>query len=144
MSNEVRPMEAFKYIRPAVDRPKTIVWLAKTDRLFATVQVITHGGETNLHAHSHLDGVWFVLRGRARFYSDLNTVAAELGEYEGILIPRGAKYWFESVGDEPLEILQVECSDIPLRTHEELMADRTDYTPPPRSGRTANVEAMRL
>jgi mannose-6-phosphate isomerase-like protein (cupin superfamily) len=111
--------------------------------LFATIQVVKEGGETNLHAHPHLDGVWFVMSGRARFYSDEHTLAAELGPHEGILIPRGAKYWFESAGDEPLEIFQVECADIPFRSHDELMTERKDYTPP-RRGRSQSLEAARL
>jgi mannose-6-phosphate isomerase-like protein (cupin superfamily) len=122
-------MTTFRFDRPAADKPKKVVWLGKTDRLFATIQVITKGGETNLHSHSHLDGIWYVLKGRGRFYSDETTLAGDLGPGEGIIIPRGVKYWFEAAGDEPLEILQVECSDKAIRTHEELMADRNDFTP---------------
>lgn len=134
-------MQAFRYDTPATEKPKTIVWLAKTDRLFATVQVITSGGETNLHSHSHLDGFWYVLKGRARFYSDVNTVHAELGPSEGVLIPRGVKYWFESAGDEPLEILQLECSDVPFKTKAELIADRVDHAAPAARKESQHVEA---
>ena len=102
--------------------------LARTDRLLAAVQTVTKGGETNLHSHSHLDGLWFVLRGRARFYSGQREVVGEFGAFEGVLVPRGARYWFESSGEEPLEILQVECSDIAFGSEEELAKDRTDYT----------------
>ena len=127
-------MQPFRYERPEVDKPKKIVWLGKTDRLFATIQVISKGGETNLHSHTHLDGLWYVLKGRGKFYSDETTLAGDLGPGEGILIPRGIKYWFESVGDEPLEILQVECSDKAMTTHSELMSDRNDFTPVKRAG----------
>jgi mannose-6-phosphate isomerase-like protein (cupin superfamily) len=122
----VRTMGTFKYVAPSMDRAKKFVHLARTDHLFASVQAVTKGGETNLHSHSHLDGFWFVLRGRARFYSDEKTLVGELGVHEGILIPRSAKYWFESSADEPLEILQVECSDIPF-TDANLRDDRIDY-----------------
>jgi mannose-6-phosphate isomerase-like protein (cupin superfamily) len=127
-------MQPFRYQRPEADKPKKIVWLGKTDRLFATIQVITKGGETNLHSHTHLDGLWYVLKGRGKFYSDETTLVGDLGPGEGILIPRGVKYWFESTGDEPLEILQVECSDKAFHTHNELMADRNDFTPVKRAG----------
>jgi mannose-6-phosphate isomerase-like protein (cupin superfamily) len=136
-------LTAFRYERPETDKPKKIIWLAKTDRLFATIQVINRGGETNLHAHAHLDGFWFVMKGRGRFYSNATTVACELGPQEGVLVPRGAKYWFESVGPEPLEILQVECSDIAMKTHEQLMSDRKDFTPPVRAG-AEHAEATKL
>ncbi|MBV9119334.1 MAG: hypothetical protein JOZ39_01405 [Chloroflexi bacterium] len=38
-----------------------------------------------------------------------------MGPLEGIMVPRNFKYWFESVGDEPVHLLQVEGSDIPLK-----------------------------
>src|ERR1051326_7923216 len=108
MSDEPQPMPAFRYVRPPADRSKSSTWLATTDHVFATVQLVSDGRETNLHAHDHLDGLWFVLSGRARFCSDEQTLVAEVGERDGELIPRGAKYRFESVGPEPLEVLQVE------------------------------------
>jgi mannose-6-phosphate isomerase-like protein (cupin superfamily) len=106
--------------------------------MFAMVQVLAEGGENNLHSHATLDGFWFVLKGRVRFYSDFTTVAAELGPLEGILVPRGAKYWFESASKEPLELLQVECSEVPLPATQ-LRAnsvDRVDYEPQKESMRT--------
>lgn len=123
-------MVPFRYSMPETDRPKKVVWLARTDRLFAAVQVVHKGGETNLHSHAHLDGFWFVLSGRGRFYSDETTVACEVGPNEGVLIPRGVKYWFENAGEEPLELMQVECSDIAMKTKEALVSDRTDFHPP--------------
>jgi mannose-6-phosphate isomerase-like protein (cupin superfamily) len=129
MAEPTSPIRTFKYSMPQGDKAKQILWLAKTDRLFATVQVIRKGGETNLHSHSHLDGFWYILSGRARFYSDATTLIGEFGKSEGISIPRGTKYWFEAAGDEPLELLQVECSDIAMKTQDELMSDRNDFAP---------------
>jgi mannose-6-phosphate isomerase-like protein (cupin superfamily) len=121
-------ISTFKYVRPAQINAKKILWLAKTDRLFSTMQVLQGGGgETNLHSHPNLDGFWFVISGKARFYSDETTVAGELGPMEGILIPRGCKYWFEAVGTETLELLQVECSTKSFDT-QQAMADRIDHT----------------
>ena len=125
-------MKLFKFTPSDAVGGKKVQWLARTDRLFAAVQVLKSGGENNLHSHAHLDGFWFVLKGRARFYSDLTTVAAELSEHEGMLVPRGVKYWFESVGDEPLHLLQVEASDVAMPAKEHVIADRKDYSAPKR------------
>jgi mannose-6-phosphate isomerase-like protein (cupin superfamily) len=76
-----------------------------------------------------MDGFWFVLRGAARFYTSNDDVLAELGPDEGILIPRDFPYWFESVGDAQLELLQVEAYAKPLRTMTEIAADRVDHAP---------------
>jgi mannose-6-phosphate isomerase-like protein (cupin superfamily) len=140
MTDTTDKMTPFKYVLPQTDRPKKIMWLGRTDRLFATMQVINKGGETNLHSHSHLDGFWFVLGGRGRFYSDETTIACELGPNEGVLVPRGVKYWFESVGDQPLELIQVECSDIAMKTTEALMSDRNDFTPQKRAA--SGIDAL--
>ena len=123
----------FAYHKPDTDRPKTIVWLARTDHLFADVQLVNQGGETNLHSHSHLDGFWFVLSGQARFYGEGNRILGEPRKHEGILLPRGTKYWFESVGPEPLEILQIEASDIPIHSQGGLTTDRNDFAPAKRA-----------
>ena len=102
-------LQPFKYETPEIDhvRGKGSIALAKTDVVGASVQAVQNGGETNLHAHPGTDGIWFVLAGGARFYDDVDTVACELGKHEGVLIPHGVKYWFESVGDEKLEIMHI-------------------------------------
>lgn len=141
MLEPTRDPVTFKYEKPELQKPKTIVWLARTDRLIADVQVLTEGGETNLHSHSHLDGFWFVLSGRATFYGEGDVVLADLGPREGVLLPRGTKYWFESSSPEHLELLQIEAADIPLMSQQELMADRNDFSPVKRPGGAAQVEA---
>jgi mannose-6-phosphate isomerase-like protein (cupin superfamily) len=117
----------FRNEEVTLKRGKNVQVLCRTDRLFGAIQTLQHGGENNLHSHAHLDGVWFVLSGHVRFYTTDNEVVADLGPHEGILIPRGYKYWFEAIGDEQLQILQLEASDIPVPTMKDLAADRTDY-----------------
>jgi len=118
MSDDAPKAQVFKYAKPALpDGPyegKVITRLARTDRMLANVQVLKSGGENNLHSHRHLDGFWMVLSGRVRFYGDDDVVIAELGPREGILVPRNFKYWFESIGEETLELLQVESFDIAI------------------------------
>ncbi|MEO5672802.1 MAG: cupin domain-containing protein [Ramlibacter sp.] len=118
MADDAPKAQVFKYTKPALpDGPyegKVITRLARTDRMLANVQVLKSGGENNLHSHKHLDGFWMVLAGRVRFYGDDDVVIAELGPREGILVPRNFKYWFESIGDETLELLQVESFDIAI------------------------------
>jgi mannose-6-phosphate isomerase-like protein (cupin superfamily) len=102
----------FKYTTPITEKPKTIVRLCRTDLLYSSVQVLKEGGENNLHAHNAQNGFWFVLGGRVRFYGEGDKVLGEFGKHEGIHIPRGFYYWFESCGDETLELLQVEAVDL--------------------------------
>jgi mannose-6-phosphate isomerase-like protein (cupin superfamily) len=105
-------VSVFGYESPAtLERPKGIARLCRSDIIYSSVQMLEEGGENNLHAHSAQDGVWIVLRGRARFYGKDDALLAELGPLQGVHIPRGFYYWFEKAGDERLEILQVEAID---------------------------------
>ena len=81
--------------------------MALTNNVVSTVQIFEKGVHNNLHMHLVEDGYWLVLGGRARFHGEGETIIAELGKYEGVLIPAGTKYWFEGIADEPLEILRV-------------------------------------
>lgn len=97
----------FKYENPSSTKPKTHVRLFRSDLMRAEVQVVREGGENNLHAHPTIDGFWLVLAGRARFYGRADQVVADIGPYEGVHVPRGFQYWFESTGDVPLELVHV-------------------------------------
>ncbi|MEA2642623.1 MAG: hypothetical protein QOF51_4017, partial [Chloroflexota bacterium] len=50
--------------------------------------------------------LFVVLAGQATFYSSLHEVAAVLGQFEGILVPRGAVYWYEKSSEENLVLLR--------------------------------------
>ncbi len=112
-------ISTFRYEKPgAISGDKMIVELAKSDVIRGRVQVVRRGGENNLHSHEGMDGFWMVLNGRVRFYGPGDAVIAELGRHEGILIPRGVQYWFESADEsQDLELLQMAGFDkaVPLR-----------------------------
>lgn len=81
--------------------------MAQSDIIRGRVQIVREGGENNLHSHKGMDGFWMVLRGRVKFYGRGDELIAELSQHEGILLPRGTEYWFESSGEEDLELLQM-------------------------------------
>jgi hypothetical protein len=59
-----------------------------------------------------MDSFWMVLRGRAKFYGPGDELIGEYGPMDGLVTPRGARYWFEkSSDDEALELLHVACYD---------------------------------
>lgn len=99
--------QTFSYSKPELKRGKGIVQLAGSDIIRGRVQIVSEGGENNLHSHRGMDGFWFVLSGKVKFYGPGDVEIGEFGKHEGILVPRGAEYWFESSGDEDLEILQM-------------------------------------
>lgn len=119
-------MKTFRYEAPGMDalaeRKKVVVRLANVGGVHSFVQYLSpDGGETNLHAHPNTDGFWYVLTGRSRWYGEEDELVAELGANEGILVPKGTRYWFEAAGDTPLELLHVAVThgDVDPRTDRE-------------------------
>lgn len=98
--------QVFKYELPSFEKGLGAVRLTKSDILSALVQVHKGRGEIQLHAHTAEEGFWWVVGGRVRFYGEHGPIA-ELGTNEGIHIPRGFKYRFETSSDAPLELLHV-------------------------------------
>ena len=99
----------FSYAKPdGVSSGKGFVALGRKDIVRGVVQVVKkHGGENNLHYHTTSASFWMVLKGRVRFYGPGDVLIGEFGPHEGTITPRYSRYWFENVGDEDLEILQV-------------------------------------
>ena len=120
----LRP-QAFNYDKPAPkpDARRELVRLCQTPGMRGSVHVVRRGGGENLHSHSSVDGFWMVLSGRVAFYGEGNEPMGEFGPLQGILMPRGNRYRFESIGSGDAEILQV------LRIDEALGFEREEHEP---------------
>jgi len=105
---EAQP-KIFSYAKPTgVNAAKGRVNLGRNDIVRGVVQIVKkNGGENNLHYHTTSASFWMVLKGRVRFYGPDDVVIGEFGPNEGTITPRYARYWFENVGEEDLELLQV-------------------------------------
>lgn len=112
--------QVFSYTGPREVGPdrKEVVRLAKNTRVSGAIQVVKKTTPDNLHSHQTQDGFWFVLKGKARFHGEDGPVG-EFGPHEGMLTPRDFKYWYESIGDCDLEMLQVLAIDGILGRHRE-------------------------
>jgi quercetin dioxygenase-like cupin family protein len=101
----------FKFERPGIgfqtEKKKIHVKLAGTNSCRAQVQILAEGGENNLHYHPHMDIIYMVLKGKVRFYGLNDKLYGEYGELQGLCLPANSRYWFESVGDEELYLLQI-------------------------------------
>ena len=107
------PQEAkeFRYQTPQFEGVKKTLQVCSSDLMKVQVQVVKDGGENNLHTHTGDDAFWYVISGAVKFYGEGDRLVGEYKKGEGILIPRGYKYWFESAASEPLEILRVTAKD---------------------------------
>jgi len=97
-----------RYEKPETTRDRHVVSFARTDSMMVFMQVLLRAGESRLHAHPNTDAFWWVVRGRAEFYTTDHELLADLEPENGLLIPRGCPYYFNAVGEEHLEILQME------------------------------------
>ncbi|MCU1489111.1 MAG: cupin protein [Acidimicrobiaceae bacterium] len=128
-STESPTAQVFRYERPSLEgRSKAGCPLGRTDISRVEIQVVSEGGDNSLHYHQHVDGFRFILAGRARFYTTNDELFADIGPMEGIVIPRGIPYWFESASDTPLEMFHLEAYDRPL-TKDQVRGDRVDLAP---------------
>jgi mannose-6-phosphate isomerase-like protein (cupin superfamily) len=103
--------KVFKYQTPQFDGVKKTLQVCNSDLMKVQVQVVKDGGENNLHSHTGDDAFWYVISGAVKFYGEGDRLIGEYKKGEGILIPRGFKYWFESASSEALEILRVTAKD---------------------------------
>jgi mannose-6-phosphate isomerase-like protein (cupin superfamily) len=120
-------VKSFHYEKPDGGKSaKGRVNLGKSDNIRGVVQIVKkNGGENNLHYHTNASSFWMVLKGRVRFYGPGDVVIGEFGPHEGTITPRYARYWFENIGEEDLEILQVGAYGDP----NEDSSGRTDSSP---------------
>jgi len=101
----------FRHQTPEFEGVKKTWQVCNSDLMKVQVQVVKNGGENNLHTHTGEDAFWYVISGAVKFYGEGDALIGEYKKGEGILVPRGYKYWFESASQEPLEILRVTAKD---------------------------------
>lgn len=80
--------------------------LAGTDLMSIRIKCYAQGGENALHAHPAEDHAFIVLGGAARFVGEEGEISV-LTKNQGIMLPKGTYYRFESCGDTPLVLLRV-------------------------------------
>ncbi|MCH8916559.1 MAG: cupin domain-containing protein [Alphaproteobacteria bacterium] len=89
-----------------LDAGNTETPLAVGEHLWLKIKVYAKGGENKLHAHPYQDHSFIVLDGRARFHGPRGE-QRELARNDGIFLPAGSYYWFETIAEEPLVLLRV-------------------------------------
>ena len=97
--------EVFSLKTPLLSSGRTNKPLAATDLLKLRVKVYAEGGENGLHKHNDEDHAFVILQGQATFYDEADN-ATVVNKYEGIMLPKGAFYSFQSTGKENLVLLR--------------------------------------
>jgi mannose-6-phosphate isomerase-like protein (cupin superfamily) len=79
--------------------------LCEAESMTVTGKVYAQGGENALHTHTKQDHSFFVIGGQATFFDEEDTQTV-VNPMEGILLPAGAFYWFQSTGDVNLVMVR--------------------------------------
>ena len=80
--------------------------LATAENLWVNLKVYASGGENALHSHAGEDHAFVVMQGKANFTFDDGRTQI-VGQYEGVMLPKNAKYKFEADEAENLVMLRV-------------------------------------
>lgn len=91
---------------PYLSKGRKNIDLASTDLLWLSLKVNAEGGENAVHAHTQEDHSFIVLEGEVTFFDEKGE-GNVLGQYEGIMIPKGAYYRYLNTGDRNLFLLRV-------------------------------------
>ncbi|MGH7774243.1 MAG: cupin domain-containing protein [Candidatus Binatia bacterium] len=105
MDNGKSP-QLFRLRTQLLDKGRSDYVLASTDLMTVRIKCYAQGGENALHAHPAEDHAFIVLDGAARFVGK-DGASSVLKRNEGIMLPKGTHYKFESCGDTPLVLLRV-------------------------------------
>ena len=89
---------------PEKDNTDTI--LAVSKRSWVVINTYAEGDENSIHAHPNDKHTFVVLHGCAEFIGP-NDERRSAEMYDGVIMPAGTYYRFESVGEEPLVMLRM-------------------------------------
>ena len=81
--------------------------VAKSENLTARIKVYAEGGENVIHAHAREEHMFLVLAGQATFHLGKEERPQVVNQFEGVLLPAKAYYWFQSSGDDNLVMFRV-------------------------------------
>ena len=115
ITNPLKP-QLYQLKTQLLGKGKSKQLLARTDCMTVQIKCYARGGENVLHAHPGEDHTFIVLAGAARFFGE-DGEWAELTRNQGVMLPRGIYYYFQSCGDEPLVLLRVgtKQEEVPVR-----------------------------
>lgn len=91
---------------PLLSEGRSDTMVARSPDLTVRAKVYAEGGENATHAHTHEDHCFVVMQGQATFYLGVEEEATVVESLEGIHLPPGSYYRFQSTGDENLVLLR--------------------------------------
>ena len=110
----VREAELFKLKTPVLSEGRLGNHLIETPLLRMSMKVYAGGGENTMHTHPYEDHAFVVMQGQATFHLETDDNTTVVNKNEGIMLPKGASYWFKSSAKENLVMLRVGAGEKPV------------------------------
>ena len=104
--------EVFNLRTPYLTQGRTTDLRARTDLMTVMVKVYAEGGENGMHCHTTEDHTFIVVEGQATFRVDNDDNVKVVNRWEGIMLPKGTYYRFESTGDQNLVLIRAGATPI--------------------------------
>jgi mannose-6-phosphate isomerase-like protein (cupin superfamily) len=103
---EHRGPSAFRVRAQMLSKGRTETVLAASNLLTVRLKMYASGGENTLHAHQEEDHVFIILQGAAEFFDGDGSLGFFTAN-QGVLLPKGSMYRFNSCEGEPLVMLRI-------------------------------------
>lgn len=97
----------FQLSTPLLSEGKLQSTLAEAGLMTVAIKVYATGGENAMHIHPNEDHIFVVLQGQATFHVQTDENSRTNRKYEGVMLPKGTPYWFQSTAAENLVMLRV-------------------------------------
>lgn len=98
--------QVFDLRTPYLAQGRTTDVRARTDLMTVTIKVYAEGGENAMHSHPYEDHAFIVVEGQATFHLGSDDNVKAVNKYEGVMLPKGSFYRFESSGSENLVMIR--------------------------------------
>lgn len=109
---EAKPgAQFFSLEAPLLAQGRSDTTVAKTDLLRLRLKVYASGGENVLHLHPYEDHSFIILQGEATFHIGTDDEIKVLTKYQGVMLPHGTPYWFQSSAPENLVMLRAGAAE---------------------------------
>ena len=98
--------QKFSLKTPYMKQGRVTQLVAETPNMWIHTKVNAEGGENEIHQHLDEDHSFIVLEGQMSVFDEIGA-ELKIGQYQGVMIPRGAYYRYLNTGEGNLVVIRV-------------------------------------
>jgi len=133
--------EVYNLRTPYLTQGRTTDLRARTALMTVMVKVYAAGGEYAMQCHTTEDHTFIVVEGQATFRVDSEDNIRVVNQWEGIMLPKGVYYRFESSGDRNLVLIRAGATPIGMKNERLGLDGKPLPSDSKENGRVERIEA---